>query len=695
MSWTRRRFCPALRYPMIHENDTPRIPRYNRKRPERALCILGLCLAGLVSGWTAAESTGLPDLLAVQVPPYPDPQTIQERHYPPAGRYVDGCQIVRLACVAGRMEIVPLTHDFLSACDPAVSFDGQSILFAGKRRAGDTWQIWRMDRDGGNPIQLTQSPSDCVSPLFVGALFHLNDVQPTLQIIYVNHEPDGRCGSGPSLYALDGDGQNPKRITFNPGGGFDPDVLPTGRIVFSSWNHPIFDPGKPGLMGLLVVSNDGTDLMPYYGMHEPPTFKTMVRVSFYDDRVYFIESNDSPWLGGGDIAYVSRRRPLCTYTVLSPGGPGVYHSPCPLPDGGLLASFREDREDSLFRIFRVSPKTGERLEEIASLANSHLLDTQVLAPHPPVKGRSTVVNLQKDTGVFYGLNVYCSNRPGAELLAPGSIKRIRVIEGLPGRSSSVIPLGPLMGNSTGPETSNPAILRRIVGIAPVEADGSFHIEVPAQIPLTFQLLDETGMARMSQNVWTWVMPNEKRGCIGCHEDRELAPPNKMVQAVTKPAVRLTLPPERRRTVDFLQDLQPLIQMKCSGTACHSPGGAPPQLDVDTLISKRPGDIPISAAYDTLLSPIPGRNGEHYVIPGQARESALIWHLMGAKPDNPTPNAPYTSRVTLMPPEQPLAEVERTLFIEWIDLGALWNSRLPASRGSSPASNASDEDGRKK
>jgi hypothetical protein len=41
-----------------------------------------------------------------------------------------------------------------------------------------------------------------------------------------------------------------------------------------------------------------------------------------------------------------------------------------------------------------------------------------------------------------------------------------------------------------------------------------------------------------QDSWTWVMPREWRGCIGCHEDREMVVPNKMADAFVKPAVRL-------------------------------------------------------------------------------------------------------------------------------------------------------------
>ena len=85
--------------------------------------------------------------------------------------------------------------------------------------------------------------------------------------------------------------------------------------------------------------------------------------------------------------------------------------------------------------------------------------------------------------------------------------------------------------------------QRTLGEVPLEYDGSFHIEVPAQVPLRFELLDERGAAVARQDSWTWVMPREWRGCIGCHEDREMAAPNVLADAFVKPAVRLGQPEE--------------------------------------------------------------------------------------------------------------------------------------------------------
>ena len=45
----------------------------------------------------------------------------------------------------GRHSLMP---DFAASADPAVSFDGKNVLFAGKQKAGDHWQIWEVALGG-------------------------------------------------------------------------------------------------------------------------------------------------------------------------------------------------------------------------------------------------------------------------------------------------------------------------------------------------------------------------------------------------------------------------------------------------------------------------------------------------------------------------------------------------------------------
>jgi hypothetical protein len=75
-----------------------------------------------------------------------------------------------------------------------------------------------------------------------------------------------------------------------------------------------------------------------------------------------------------------------------------------------------------------------------------------------------------------------------------------------------------------------------LGEAPLEADGSFYIEVPADRLLRLSTVDEAGQVVASLDSGVWVRPNEHRGCIGCHEPPSLAPRNAQPQAVRHHAV---------------------------------------------------------------------------------------------------------------------------------------------------------------
>jgi len=73
---------------------------------------------------------------------------------------------------------------------------------------------------------------------------------------------------------------------------------------------------------------------------------------------------------------------------------------------------------------------------------------------------------------------------------------------------------------------DPATQKEIsLGEAPVEQDGSFYIAAPADRPVRFALLNAEGKVVRAQQSWIWARPGEEHGCVGCHEDRAVAPEN--------------------------------------------------------------------------------------------------------------------------------------------------------------------------
>ena len=638
----------------------------------RVLTVAALALAAVASV-PSGNPWETPDFIVVQVPAgvIQQAQNLQ-KPYMPLGRYVDGTRIVLLPS-SGSGPIV-LTPEFAAACDPDVSFDGATIVFAGKRERGGSWQIWRMNIDGSNKVQVTRSEGDNITPVFAGNRFYLNDPQPTPQIIYASSEHgwSSKHDGSPtfSLYGTDANGEAVHRLSFNLGSDLSPAVLPTGRIVFTS-QQSYGDRYQPdGIVALMGMNLDGTDLMPFYGNHEMPTYKDMASVSGFDERVYFVESARITWLGGGEISYVSRRRPLNSYSKLSQDSRGLYHSPVSLPNGELVASYRSEDPGAVFGVHRIDPESGERLERIFEHPDWHSFDAQAVVSRPPAIGRSNWLIPGTTTGVFYSLNSYRTNLADLGDIPTGTIKHVRVIEGLPPKARTTLEdyLRSLTDGGVG--TAHPGSsfdASRLLGVAPVADDGSFHIRVPAETPITFQLLDENYMAVRRQRAWTWVIGNESRGCIGCHENRELSPPNKMTAAVIKPPVELTLPPERRRTVDYRHQIAPIIEARCATGGCHVDGQTNPDLSGNDVTSESP-----NRAYDALLGAILERGDERYIASGSAKESPLIWLLFGAELGSGKTH--YTRDVTQMPAHDMLRPRERIQFVEWIDMGARWDSR---------------------
>ena len=73
-----------------------------------------------------------------------------------------------------------------------------------------------------------------------------------------------------------------------------------------------------------------------------------------------------------------------------------------------------------------------------------------------------------------------------------------------------------------------------LGEVPVQADGSFLAEVPADMPLGFETLDENGRVLRREAPMIWVRPAENRSCIGCHEPHNRSPHNHRPLAVNAP-----------------------------------------------------------------------------------------------------------------------------------------------------------------
>ncbi|MGB2984348.1 MAG: hypothetical protein WBE26_00580, partial [Phycisphaerae bacterium] len=430
-----------------------------------------------------------------------------------------------------------LTSGFAAAGQPDVSFDGKRILFIGKPEASDPFHVWEMNVDGRGIRRITDKSGNVSAAIYLSTIYTLDADKPVYQIAFCS-DPGGAPGG--SLYTCRMDGTRIRRITFDPNGVSDPHLLSDSRLLFSRWSNSGGAGSPHGLetrattrsTDLLTVNTDGTDLFAFAAVHESPAIRSMP-CETPDGWVVYVESaacgtGFQPVDRGGSLVAVARSRSLHTRRVVADDPGGLYHSPSAMADGKLLVSYRP-KDGGSYGIYVLDPVSGTRVARVFDDPQWHEVDAVVARSRSTPAGRSSVVKEQLDYGLLYCMNANLSDREEAKAIEPGQIKRLRVF-----KATTNDERGP--NDAPGHEQTaarGGIIVEELLGEVPVERDGSFFLMVPDRTPLRVETLDANGRILQSMVSWIWVMPNEGRGCIGCHEDRELTPPNRHVLALRK------------------------------------------------------------------------------------------------------------------------------------------------------------------
>ncbi|OHB80945.1 MAG: hypothetical protein A2Z38_04875 [Planctomycetes bacterium RBG_19FT_COMBO_48_8] len=679
-------------------------------------CCFIILLSGIVTRASGQSTTSVSPphghienaLIVTQLPPASNQQTKAplERQESAANWFLNFGHGARLVKVYPDSSIEELSRDFHSACDPDISFDATRILFAAKRTPADNWNIFEMSIDGSNIKQITDAMGNCRSPCYQPALYTIAPPKPKdqttpvgsqkvteswadmialrRQVTFVGSEKgvlnETGVMSATSLYSCKLDGTALWRLTFNLSDNMDPFIMSDGRLLFASRHRSSLNPELPESISLFGINIDGTD----YAMFHADRGKRIKRMPCTTTKglAVFIEVDQLRWDGAGSIGSTLLRRPLHSYRQITRESDGLFHSPSPLPDGRILVSRRSSDDTDTHSVYCLDPSSGQ-LELIFDSPGYHDIQAKMVYPRPEPDGRSSVVTEKDPNGKFYCLDVYVSRAssprfeggtPSTRWLSSETVKRLRVLEGL-----LPAPVAPDNHTSSGAQVPGgsrivptPLAQQRILGEIDIEQDGSFNIEIPANTPIELQTLDVDGIALRSCG-WIWARNHEPRGCIGCHEDGELTPENVLVKAVTHPSVKLNLPVEQRRTVDFRRDVMPIIAKKC--VRCHSRAVPALCLTDDFSSAAQAGDkTSLNRSYESLLAPGDRPGSGKYVHPGRARTSLLIWRIFGRNTSRPWDDTFSQQKIPRMPPDgnDALTKDEKRTFAEWIDMGALWD-----------------------
>ncbi len=458
-------------------------------------------------------------------------QGTPSKHDDAGRRLPSGSRIVSFDLTARAKGITLLTASFHAAGRPDLSFDGRRITFVGKRAAADPLDVWEMNVDSTKIRRITQGLGNCTAAIYLPTIYTIDAEEPFHQIAFCS---DAGSGLGPALYTCRLDGTRIRRITFNPYGASDPFMLSDGRLLYSSWRVPA--PEEERNTALFTINTDGTDIFVFAGAHGTPAVRGMPCETPAGQVVYVESASHPGWDRGGALITVSRKRSLHTRRVLASDSAGSYRSPSAMADGTVLVSYRGHDMRS-YGLYLFDTTGGTRIAKIYDDAQWDDINAVQVRSRPKPAGRSSVVVEQGETGLLYGLNAYLSDTEHSNGINDGRIHSVRVIKT---RDHSARPpdFGLLTRSAQKPYT----IEEEALGTVPVESDGSFFMEVPARTPLRLQTLDVDGVVLQTMRSWIWVMPKEARGCIGCHEDRELTPPNRHVLALRRPPHRVGRPP---------------------------------------------------------------------------------------------------------------------------------------------------------
>lgn len=269
-------------------------------------------------------------------------------------------------------------------------------------------------------------------------------------------------------------------------------------------------------------------------------------------------------------------------------------------------------------------------------------------------------------------------------------------------------------------------MRRLLGYAAIEADGSVQVKVPANRPFTLSVVDKFGRAFSQQSSWLQVLPGETLQCKGCHSPRDsvsINPSSMAEQRSLSDPTRLVLSEDMQDSftfnsysslqssrpvngdVDFVKNIQPLFDLPRSPqgacSSCHngqidstnnpsgmnlqgSGTGASNARSYDVLLR---GEVFLDENGRVLLEE---RDGQKLpmrqlpvVMPGYARGSYLIEKIFNEElfSERGLPDAGLDH-------SNMLNDAEKRLLSEWIDLGAQYinspydeNGEIRSSAGS--------------
>jgi hypothetical protein len=413
-------------------------------------------------------------------------------------RFPNGAQL--LLVHDGKTE--PLVPGFAATADADVSYDGKSVLFAGKKTADERWQIWELNLEDHSLRKVKSTPDDAERPIHLPG-GRLVWAQRTSDGFQLQSSDDGRPPEFNYMNPTAGPGILP--LTYLHASAFPTGVLHDGRILFESG----FPLGNGSTPEVYLVYADGSGVESYRCDHGRGRWGARQ-----------LASGDVVFTHGASLARftsaMAHEEPIAAPPAQYAGGIAEADA------GAWLLSARMANSAhytiGLWQPGDASHARGRKLETVLAMSGMDLVDPVLLAPH---------LRPNRHPSGLHPWNY-------ANLMAlDARVSRDGTLRGTPA--------------SVRLETQDANGLTVATGTAPVEQDGSFFVRVPPNRPIRFALLDGNGAVLRQEHGWFWIRGGEQRYCVGCHAGPERASENRVPAVLmrTTTPVDLTKPSSMR------------------------------------------------------------------------------------------------------------------------------------------------------
>ncbi len=538
-------------------------------------------------------------------------------------------EIAVLSTLRGEPNIDPLYKPSAGQVvrDVRLDYPADRMLFSSIDPNG-RWAIFQVDSDGRDLKQLT--PAD----------------YPDLDFFDACYLPDGRivlCSTGnyyglpclsgngqiASLYLLDPATKHLQQLTFDQDSDADPTIMNDGRVLYQRWEYS--DIPHYFSRRRMTMNPDGTGQLAIHGSNSwfPTAYRFARPVPDHPTRMVGVISGHHDFGDCGRLAildpgladaYPFRFQPTSKewgvegepiavtpeilpaeqtgFLQLIPGHgetvagtvcdaiigdvyrkehPALTTHPFPLDSKYFLVSMKPTPK-SLWGIYLVDVFDNATL--ISEIEGAGLFEPQALTarPRPPVIPDK--IKPGRRTAEVHVADIYSG--PGLKGVPRGTVKSLRIFSYHFGYNAKA---GfPLVGTQAGWD------VKRVLGTATVEPDGSAFFEIPSNTPIALQPLDEEGRAVQLMRSWLVGRPGELVSCAGCHESRRETLPTRRGLAHERPPEPLKPWYGSPRPFAFAHEVYPVLERYCVG--CH---------DADPVVGPRskPCFKNPDVAYDTL------------------------------------------------------------------------------------------------